>query len=76
MAHGPDRLWRLSFAGWSPHPPQDERSPWAYLQGVTPDSTFETCDAAIHALEAIRLGDLADEVRPLFWPLREIFVGE
>jgi hypothetical protein len=63
--------WRLSFSGWSPRPPEDERSPWAYLSGVTEESTFPTLDAALHALEAVSV-DGGDEIRPLFWPLREV----
>jgi hypothetical protein len=73
--------WRLSFSGWRPRPPEDERSPWAYLDGVTADSTFPTLDAALHALEtaggpggpAGEDGDDGeDAIRPLFWPLREL----
>jgi hypothetical protein len=76
MSQGPDRPWKLSFAGWSPRPPADERSPWAYLPGLSPESTFETCDAAIHAIESVPLTDEPGEVRPLFWPIRELFVSE
>ncbi len=76
MNHGQERPWKLSFAGWSPRAPEDERSPWAYLPGVTPDSTFETCDAAIHAIETVHASGPEDEVRPLFWPIRELFVSD
>ena len=64
--------WRLSFSGWSPRPPEDERSPWAYLDGVTAESTFPTLDAAIHALETASADGDEDGIRPLFWPLREL----
>lgn len=67
-----ERPWKLSFAGWTPRAPQDERSPWAYLPGVTPDSTFETCEAAIHILETVQGLAVEDDVRPLFWPIREM----
>jgi len=64
--------WRLSFSGWSPRPPEDERSPWAYLDGVTAESTFPTLDAALNALERAQAPGGEDGIRPLFWPLREL----
>ena len=72
MAQDAAHPWRLSFSGWSPRPPEDERSPWAYLSGVTEESTFPTLDAALHALQAANLDEGEDEIRPLFWPLREV----
>jgi hypothetical protein len=72
MAYDAANPWRLSFSGWSPREPEDERSPWAYLDGVTEESTFPTLDAAIHALETASDPDGDDDIRPLFWPLREL----
>jgi hypothetical protein len=75
MADDAANPWRLSFSGWSPRPPEDERSPWAYLTGVTAESTFPTLDAALRALETANV-DGGDEIRPLFWPLRELRVTD
>jgi len=76
MAYDAANPWRLSFSGWSPRPPEDERSPWAYLDGVTEASTFPTLDAAIHALETAVAGLGEDGIRPLFWPLRELDITD
>jgi hypothetical protein len=43
---------------------------------VTEESTFPTLDAAIHALETVSVADGGDEIRPLFWPLRELKVTD
>jgi hypothetical protein len=72
MADHAAHPWRLSFSGWSPRPPEDARSPWTYLDGVTAESTFPTLDAAIHALEAAVPDAGEDGIRPLFWPSREL----
>jgi hypothetical protein len=72
MADNAADPWRLSFSGWSPRPPEDERSPWAYLDGVTAESTFPTLEAALHALETAVPHVCEDGIRPLFWPLREL----
>jgi hypothetical protein len=76
MAESAADPWRLSFSGWSPRPPEDERSPWAYLDGVTEESTFPTLDAALHALERVVAPLCEDEIRPLFWPLRELDITD
>lgn len=76
MADAAAHPWRLSFSGWSPRPPEDQRSPWAYLSGVTEASTFPTLDAAIQALECAAAAGVEDEIRPLFWPLRELNVTD